>query len=221
MKHLVQVVVAGLAAGSALICAAQEGIRAHRWEFTLQPQYVESWSNNGKNGSDAKVDSSWGFGLGLAYNLNDNFSIGGEFSWSHPDFRATITPGVGNSSGPHTVDGTLYISTLRLNATWNLLKRPLTPFVSVAAGGTYIDTDVPDGPPSNQCWWWGWYYYCGTYYPTKSDTYFSYAGSVGLRWDSQGSFFVRGLVGRQWIDIGGDAGTPGFTAYRVDIGFKF
>lgn len=49
----------------------------------------------------------------------------------------------------------------------------------------------------------------------------SYIAGADLRWDSQGSFFVRGLAALQWIGIGGAVGTQDVTQYRIDIGFKF
>jgi opacity protein-like surface antigen len=219
MKRLLQIAVAVLCAGSAAICSAQ--IRAGKWEFTLQPLYAESFDISG-NGSKADFDQAWGFGMGIAYNLNDHFSIGGDFSWAQADYSATVAPAAGNPGLAYTVDSELQTSTLRLNATWNILKTAFTPFVTGGVGATYVDTNIPDGPPQDFCWydpWWG--YYCGTSVPTKDDTYFSYMAGVGLRWDSPGSFFLRGMVAEQWIDVGGQVGSPGVVFYRIDIGFKF
>jgi hypothetical protein len=42
-----------------------------------------------------------------------------------------------------------------------------------------------------------------------------------VRWDSPGSLFLRGLVSRQWLDVGGSTGSPAFTQIRVDIGARF
>ncbi len=72
------------------------------------------------------------------------------------------------------------------------------------------------------CWWDPWWgYYCGTTVPTKTETDLSYMAGVGLRWVSPSTFFLRGLVARQWIDVGGGIGSPAVTAYRIDLGFKF
>jgi opacity protein-like surface antigen len=220
MKRLLQVAVAVLCAGSAAVCSAQ-GTRAGKWEFTLQPLYSESFDVSG-NGSKADVESAWGFGMGFAYNLSDNFSIGGDFSWSQADYTATVSPAAGNPTAAYSVDGEIETSTLRLNATWNILKSAFTPFITGGVGATYVDTNIPNGPPQNYCWydpWWG--YYCGTSVPTKDDTYFSYMAGAGVRWDSPGSFFLRGLVAEQWIDVGGSAGSPGVIFYRIDLGWRF
>jgi opacity protein-like surface antigen len=204
--------------------SAAQSLRGGKWEFTIQGQYTDSQDFNSDNGSRAEIDSAFGLGLGFAYNFNEHFSLGGDLVWGEADYSATVTPdpASGNTGAPFTVSGELETSTIRLNAAWNFLATPLTPFVIGGLGATWVDTNVPDGPPSTVCWWDPWWgYYCGTSVPTKDDTYFSYMAGVGLRWDSQGSFFVRGLAAIQWLDVGGGVGTLDVTQYRIDVGFKF
>ncbi|MFN0038866.1 MAG: outer membrane beta-barrel protein [Burkholderiales bacterium] len=201
---------------------AQLTNRAGKWEATLQLNYSDSTDIQGSTGSQATIDSEYGFGLGFAKNLNDHLALGVDFAWSQPDYIATVTPAAGNGNSAYTVSGTLETYSTHVVATWNLLAQPLTPFVSGGVGGTWVDTNIPAGPPVNVCWydpWWG--YYCGPVYPTRSDTYFSYNAAVGLRWDSREKWFLRGLVGKQWLDVGGDVGTPSITNYRFDLGFRF
>jgi len=154
------------------------------------------------------VDNHWAFGL--------------EFSWREAGYSATTTPDVGNPNPSFTASGTLDVSTTALTATYHFSPSSLTPLVTANVGRTWIDTNIPNGPPSNVCWWDPWWgYYCGPVVPTKSDVYWSYGLGLGVRWDSQGPFFLRGLVNEQWIDVGGNVGTPSFTIYRVDLGFRF
>jgi opacity protein-like surface antigen len=222
MKQLSQLAIGALVAVHAGLCAAQDSPRAGKWEFSLQPQYIESKSISSDRGSRAELDEAWGFGFGVAYNLNDHFALGGEFVWSEADYDATIAPDNPSQGVPFTVSGEIETATLRLNATFNLLKSAFTPFVTGGLGATYVDTNVPDGPPNTICWWDPWWgYYCGTDVPTKDETYFSYMAGAGLRWDSPGGFFLRGLVARQWVDVGDGIGTPGFTQYRIDLGWRF
>jgi opacity protein-like surface antigen len=202
---------------------AAQGLRAGKWEFTIQGQFTDSQDISSDNDSRAHVDSAFAFGLGFAYNFNDHFSLGGEVMWGAADYSATVTPDAasGNTGGPFTVSGDLDTNTFRVNAAWNLLASPLTPFVIAGIGATWVDTNVPDGPPSTVCWWDPWWgNYCGTSVPTKDDVYLSYMAGVGVRWDSQRSFFLRGLVAIQWIDVGGGVGTLDVTQYRIDIGFR-
>src|SRR5262245_19042740 len=70
-----------------VLCAASaaaqgSGPRAARWEFTLQPQYVDAMSGSGGNGSRANIECDWGFGFGFAYNFNNHFALGGELTWN-------------------------------------------------------------------------------------------------------------------------------------------
>jgi opacity protein-like surface antigen len=203
---------------------AAQGLRAGKWEFTIQGQFTDSQDISSDNGSRATIDSAFHFGLGLAYNFNDHFSLGGEVVWGEADYSATVTPDAagGNTGAPFTVSGNLDTNTVRVNAAWNFLASALTPFVIGGIGATWVDTNVPDGPPSTECWWDPWWgYYCGTSVPTKDDTYLSYMAGVGVRWDYERTVFVRGLAAIQWIDVGGGLGTLDVTQYRIDIGFRF
>lgn len=218
MKVLFRFAFAMLIAAHAAGAAAQtSGPRAGRWDFTLQPQYVDSKSVTGSNGSRADISGDWGFGFGFAYNFTNHFALGGELTWNEANYRARIVPAAGNPGSPFNLNGTMETSTLRVNGTWNILPTDITPFVTGGIGATYVDTNIPDGPA--QCWvdpWWG--QYCGV--PTKTNTFFSYNAGAGLRWDVNRSFFLRAVYTRQWVDVGGGTGSPAFDQYRIDLGFK-
>jgi opacity protein-like surface antigen len=203
----------------AMSATAQGSVqRAGRWEFTLQPQFVDGQSLAGGNGSRATIESDWGFGFGLAYNFSNHLALGGELTWNDAGYRATIAPGPGNPGSSFNLAGTLETSTLRMNATWNFLATSFTPFVTGGIGATWVDTNIPNGP--TQCWVDPWYgTYCDT--PTRSNTYFSYNAGAGLRWDVNRDFFLRGVYTRQWLDVGGGAGSPAFDQFRIDFGFRY
>lgn len=205
-----------------LPAAAKKEIRGGKWEGSVQVKYTDSKDIHGASGSEATIDETYGLGLGFAYNFNDNFSLGGDFSWSRPDYTATVTPAAGNGGSAYTVSGSMEVFTAHAVATWNLFARPFTPFVSGGVGGTFIDTNVPSGPPVNVCWydpWWG--YYCDSSVPTRNETYFSYNVGAGLRWDAKENLFLRAMVAEQWIDVGGDVGAPSMMQVRLDIGLRF
>jgi len=218
MRNVLNIVVSIVLLSYAMGASGQKsGPRAGQWEFTLQPQYFDSNSVTGDNGCRADISGDWGFGLGFAYNFSNHLALGGELTWNEADYRARIVPGPGNPGASIDLSGTMVTSTLRMNGTWNILATSFTPFVTGGIGATYVDTNIPNGP--TQCWvdpWWGTY--CGT--PTKSNTYFSYNAGAGLRWDVNRSFFMRGVVTRQWIDVGGGTGSPAFDQIRIDFGFK-
>lgn len=224
MKTLLRVVLFGLVAAYAAGAVAQNSPpRANKWEFTLLPQYTHSTTFDSGNGSGGKVDSSLGFGFGVAYNLNNHLELGGEFTWNTGNYSATVAPAAGNPGSAQSFVGTLQSNTIRFTGTWNFIANgDWTPFVMAGIGSTYIDTNIPAGPPTNQCWydpWWG--YYCGTYTPTRTAYYVSYNTALGVRWDVDRNIFLRGLVNRMWLDAGSSLGTTWVDQYRVDIGFKF
>lgn len=223
MNHLLRVALSLLLAALATGAAAQNlPSRAGKWEFTLQPQYTHSTSFDSGNGTSGTVDSALGFGFGVGYNLNPHFSLGGDFFWNQANYNATVAPAAGNALGPYNVNGTMQTSTIRFNATWNFSASDFTPFVTGGIGSTYLDTNIPNGPPSNVCWYDPWYgYYCGSYVPTKAAYYVSYSGGLGLRWEVDRNIFLRALAIRQWLDVGGSLGQPYTDQYRFDVGFKF
>jgi opacity protein-like surface antigen len=196
--------------------------RAGKWEFTLQPQYTHSQMFDSGNGSGGTVDSSLGFGFGVAYNLSNNLSLGGDFFWSQANYNATVAGAGANAGNSYTVNGTLQSNTIRFNATWNFLPGDFTPFVVGGLGSTYIDTNIPNGPSTPVCWWDPWWgYYCGSYIPTRTAYYVSYSGGLGLRWEIDRNVFLRAVAIRQWLDVGGSLGQPYTDQYRFDVGFKF
>ena len=221
MKYVLQVSLSLLLAAGALDAAAQGSAgRAGKWEVTLQPQYTHSKTFDSGNGTSGTVDSTLGFGFGVAYNLNNNFALGGDFVWSTASYSATITPAAGNPGPGQTLNGVLDTSTIRFNAIWNMIANgEFTPFVIAGIGSTYVDTNIPyAGPPV--CWydpWWG--YYCSQ--PTRTAYDVSYSGALGVRWEIDRNIFLRALANRTWIDVGGSLGTPYIDQYRIDIGFKF
>ena len=147
--RIFQVTVAIAFATLAINAPGQVTDRAGKWEGTVQLKYSDSTNLHGSNGSEANIDSTYGFGLGFAYNFNDHFALGGDFAWSQPDYTATVVPAAGNGNAAYTVSGTMETVSTHLVATWNILAQPLTPFVSAGIGGTWVDTNIPSGPPVN------------------------------------------------------------------------
>ena len=97
------------------------------------------------------------------------------------------------------------------------MESNFTPFVTAGLGWTYIDTNIPSGPPETWCWYW---YGCSTFVPTETSTEFSYNAGLGLRLDV-GKGVFRFLVNSQWVDYGGSYGGDSVIQYRLDIGTKF
>src|SRR5215467_8247075 len=148
MKSVLRITALVLAAVYAAAAGAQSvPSRGGKWEFTLQPQYTHGFSFDSGHGSGGQVDSSLGFGFGVGYNLNNNWNIGGEFTWASAAYVATLASG-DTPPGPSTTQqGTLNSSTFRLNATWNMLPGDFTPLLQAGIGATYVNTNIPTAPP--------------------------------------------------------------------------
>ena len=205
-------------AGLALYApAAQAGDRgkggAGSLEFSVPLNYTSSSTINGQNGSSAEINSALNMGFGMGYNVNDNFQVNGVFSWAQRNYAAKNT---GNVTGDY--NGTLYTSTLQLNAVYYFMAGDFTPFVQGGFGTTYVDSGIPNGGSSSSCYWdpyWG--YVCGTYQPTKTSTNISYSGGLGARMDINRQFAMQGSINKFYID---SASKPSFNIFRVDFIFR-
>src|SRR5262245_44914557 len=210
-----------IAAYAAGAVAQSSPPRGGKWEFTLQPQVTKSQDFSAGNGAEGHIDSTLGFGFGIMYNLNNHFSLGGDFQWSNASYSATTAPAPGNPAGPFAATGVLETSTIRFNAIWNFSASDFTPFLLAGIGSTYIDTNIPANPLAPPVCWWDpyWGYYCGT--PTRTAYYVSFTGGAGVRWDLDRNIFLRAMFDRLWVDANSALGTWWVDQYRFDVGFKF
>ena len=208
-------------AGAADLGSSYRG-RQGRYEFTLQPRYIDSKEIGFENGSSIKIDDDLAFGFGFGYNFTNKLALHLDWSWATANYHGTIATDNSGSPGRTTATGTMDTSTVALNLSYYLLDGPLTPFVMGGIGWTFVDSNIASGAPEGYCWWDPWYgtYVCSSYQDTYTQDYFSYNLGVGVRWDITPGFFLRGSVGWQWIDLE-KAGTEDFLGGRLDIGFIF
>jgi opacity protein-like surface antigen len=195
--------------------------REGRSEITLQPRYIASKDLDVGGGSKLELDQAFGFGLGFGYNFTNKFALHLDGSWASTDYKAQIATSTGGTPGMTTANGTLETSTIALNLSYYFLEGPLTPFVLGGIGWTWVDSNIPSGPPTGTCWYDPWYgYVCNSYQNTYAKDYFSYSLGLGGRWDVAPGFFLRGSIVWQWMDLG-KAGTTDFPGGRLDLGFMF
>jgi hypothetical protein len=220
---IVSVVVAALLlAGLGLPSTAQAqkgppGKRADTWEFVLPITYQNSATIAGDGGSSMDVNSDLGMGLGFAYNLNNHFQLGGLMTWSTRSYDATV---VGSDGSRNRVTGYLDTSTISFNGTVYFLDSNFTPYVSAGIGSTFVDSNVPSGPPVSPgvCYWvpeWG--YVCDNYVPTYTATAVSYLAGAGVRWDLTRVFSLQGSYNKLWIDT---KDKLDFDGLRLDLVFR-
>jgi hypothetical protein len=199
--------------------AAATDFRTKQWSIFLGPQYTNSKVLQFDGGAEADINDRTSISFGFAYNLNANIEFDVQFASSNANYTSTTIPDP--SGTPEKSSGSLYTSSINFGATYNFLKSPLTPYVSANIGSTYIDSGIPTGNTTTGCYWYPYYgYICGPVSQTYTSSNFSYGASLGLRYDVNRNFYIKGDVGKNYVDIN-SSNTPDFTTYRFIFGFMF
>lgn len=218
MKRVI-ILLAALALSSTAV--AQQSTRNQMWDFGVLIGNLSGESIEGADDSSLETSSAAIYGFNFAYNFNSHFALGGELSWSRPDYDAVIIPddGVGD---PQTIRHQLDLFSYGLTGTFNLLKGPLTPYAELGLGWTNMDSNVADQPPITGCWWDPWWgYVCSTFWSTYSKTRETYSGALGVRWDLDNGMSLKGSYGVRQIDIGKATSDAKMDYYRVDLAWRF
>ncbi|MGH8692017.1 MAG: outer membrane beta-barrel protein [Burkholderiales bacterium] len=204
-----------------LVCATKSLAQSNEW--SLNVFIVGSKNYEFEDGASARNDGGAGIGATIARNLNDYFAVGVDLSLSEFNYRARVVPGAGNAAAAFETSGSMETAALRLHATWNLLARPVTPFVTAGAGVIFLDTNLESDPPAGGCWIYPWYgQVCGATAPKTTLARLSYGAAAGVRFDlprNQG--FVRAMVGGEWIEIPEARSSVGYWQLRADFGIRF
>jgi len=195
--------------------------RSGGWEWAISAVYQDSKDLGSAGGSTLNIDEGIGIGFNLSYYFNHKLSLGFDFDYLEPDYRATL---IEDAVPPSTtvIDHEFTQLNGRFKATFNFIDAPFTPFLEVGAGWTYIDSNVADGPPITGCWWhpyWG--YICDSYYSTYTQTSFTYGVGVGLRYDIAGGSFIKASVNQWELDNVGSTEDAFLAGARIEFGWGF
>jgi opacity protein-like surface antigen len=190
------------------------------WEFGGELIYQDSQDISGDNGSTAEIDSDVGLALTFGYRVNERLVVNFGLDWNNVDYQAFLVSGdLPNLSA--TVDGELESFTPRVGVDFNFMEGPITPYVNATIGYSFIDTNIPDGPPQTGCWWDPWYgQICGTWQSTRSVEEFVYGAGLGVRWDTSDTLSVKLEYHKRWIDAS-DAGSPDFDQLKLGVVFMY
>lgn len=182
--------------------------------FTYNPS--TNWA--GQGGSSMDLDDAWGAGFGFGYNFSDHFQLNGIVSWSDRDYTATIVNTDGSTSH---YNNRLDSTTLSLNGVFSFLKGDITPFVSGGVGITNLDTNIPAGVATTECWRDPWYgYVCRTDVPTRGETFLSYTAGIGITFDINAWISLQPGYSKMWIDVRRAPDMPDFEVWRLDFIFR-
>jgi opacity protein-like surface antigen len=190
------------------------------WEFGGELIYQTSQDISGDNGSTAALDDDIGLALTFGYRVNANLEVQFGVDWNTVDYNANLVsedfPGLEVG-----VDGEMESFTTRVGLNYNFIDGPITPYVNGTIGYSFIDTNIPDGPPQTGCWWDPWYgQICGTWQSTRSLDKFIYGAGLGVRWDTSDTLSVRLEYQKRWIDAS-DAGSPDFDQFKLGVTFMY
>ena len=194
--------------------------RVEKWEFFLAPQITSAKDLQFDNGASADINQRSTLAFGLGYNIDAHIELSLQFSASNGNYTSTIVPDDPTES-PVTSTQSLYTSTMDFGFTYNFLSGPLTPYVQASLGYTYIDSGIYTGNITTGCWWYPyWGYDCGPVAQTYTSTEFTYGAALGLRYDFGRKMYIKGDVGKNYLDFG-SSNTPDFDTYRFTFGFMF
>ena len=200
--------------------AADAQYREGRWEFSLGTFYQLGTEVEAENGSTIDTSDDFGFTLGGGYNFSDRLATTFAFQWAGVGYDAT---GMDEDGNDFDIRGKYDSFTLSANLVLNLADGPFVPYVGAGIGWTWIDTNIPSGPPTTGCWWDPWWgYVCYSSYPTETTDAFSYQALLGIRYefDNDRTFLRLGYTS-QWMDFSSASGTPRFDVIVLDIGWMF
>lgn len=215
--------VAGLAAMQ--FPAAQAAEREGSVETRFGIVFQNSSDADFQGGTTADFDSDTGFKFGFAYHYTENLELGLNLGIGQRDYDARIA--VADDEGEPTgaffgVSGDLDYTTLMVDATWNFMSGPFSPFVTGGIGWTWVDTNIATEPPEVGCWWDPWWgYVCTEFTDTKTIDGFSYELAAGARYDVTDTVVVLGSYRINWIDFDKADGTPDFDGFELSFGWKF
>lgn len=196
-----------------------EGEREGQWEASLLVQSQQGTSKDFDDGQSLDIDSSVGWGFSVGWNWTEKLNVAYKFTMNKPDYSAVIVP-EDPELPPQTLEYTLTKYAHQFNLTYHFLKGPLTPYIQAGAGWITLDSNVPDQPPTTGCWWDPWWnYICFTEWSTYDTTKFSYNAGLGLRWDINPLFFMRGAWNREFVST--DNGSLDFDTLTLEAGLMW
>lgn len=197
--------------------ARRYSYRQNTWEFSLRTSYLTSQDVETEGGSSLSLQDNLGWGFGFAYNFNQHFNLGVDFSWQSINYTAVIVDG----SDPDLTEeysSRLDTSTWALTGNYHILKGPFTPYVTGSLGGALIDTNIFSGWGS-VCWWDPWWgYMCSTHPTTYGKTTISANLGLGGRFDLTQHFFVRAGYEYNWLGLDE---IDGKHMFRTNLGLQF
>ena len=197
------------------------GPRAGRWEAYGGLQSVGGTKVTAKGGTTADFSSSNTYLLGVGYHFTDRLELAAMLGFDTKDYTAQIA---GDTPGEvFAAKGSMDTFSFMLDATFNIMRAGRwTPYVVGGVGWTKVDTNLATEPPSVGCWWDPWYgYICTSFQDTKNLNGLAYQVGLGVRYEINAAFDVRGSYNMAWQDLGDEIDNTDFDGFKILFGWKF
>lgn len=206
----------------AALCLSTQAnaVREGEIDVTLFSPYQTSESVDFDGGASADLDSSAGFGFGVAYNYTNNLAVKAEFSWNSFGYEAHAVL----EDDYVTVDfrGEMDNLTLLFGGDYYLTRGQLSPFINANFGWSWLDSNIPKGRPSTGCWWDPWWgYVCSSYQNTHSENSMFYGLGLGARFDISRKSFVKVGYYETWMDWDNIDGSASLSTFKFEFGWSF
>jgi opacity protein-like surface antigen len=216
---IVSCVVGLLASTLSTDASANYTKRSDNWEGSFKILNTQDSVIDGQNGTQIDLDSDYGWGFTLGYNVNPHILVNFDFSSSTPSYDATL---VGKETGDiYKVNYKMDLLESQFNVIYNVLTSQFTPFLQAGAGWSYIDSNIADGPPELVCWYDPWYLTsCSGYQDTFDETRFSYNVAVGFRYELDNHLFFRASYKQSWINLK-HSDDASIGSYNLEVGSIF
>lgn len=193
--------------------------RSDKWEASFKLLNNQATDIDGQNGSKTAMESDYGWGFTLGYNLNPHILFNFDLSSSTPSYKATLIDADDGSS--HQINHKMDLIESQFNVIYSVFASQFTPYIQAGAGWSFVDSNIATGPPGSVCWWDPWWgYVCDTYQNTFNDTRFSYNVAVGFRYELDNSLFFRASYKQAWIDFS-HSDDASIGSYHLEIGSIF
>jgi opacity protein-like surface antigen len=192
-----------------------------QWEAGVAVNFQGSQDISFEGDSRVSTDDDWGLTLLFSYRFSKQLSLDFALDWSQVDYDATIQSG--DIPGlSFDVKGDYEEFTPRVGVSYNFMPGDITPYVSGGIGWSFIDTNIPDGPPQTGCWWDPWWgEVCTTWQNTRSTDAFMYQLGLGVRWDFQNLYAFRLGYEKHWYDFDKADSAPDFDWFMLSFSYRF
>lgn len=196
--------------------------RTHRTDATFYLNYLDDTSVKFQNDTKIETHSDVGFGVGFAYHYTSQLSVGVDTTFQSISYDAyyKAEDDAGDITD-HIYGSKMDNLSISINADYYFTPNKVAPYVNGRFGWSFIDTNVPDGPPGSVCWWDPWLgYICDYYQPTKSSSEFGYGAGLGLRYEVNRTSFFKIEYSINYLDVS-RADSFDMTGIRLEFGAMY